>query len=135
MVDAAMVRCGYNFPATKGYHFLDAPCVEYKGTVEAEKRPGLIVQLNEKFKELIDEDIPTTICQMTKEDAEEKLNKVQENFDPRMFTDPTIRVVGICGFDCCCGGTHVKSSKELEGFKVTGIKCKKGITKVKYNLG
>lgn len=47
MVDAAMGNAGYNFPATKGYHFLDAPCVEYKGSVEAPKRAALIDELNE----------------------------------------------------------------------------------------
>ncbi|GMH76348.1 hypothetical protein TrRE_jg11635 [Triparma retinervis] len=55
MVDRAMELCGYNLPATKGYHFLDSPYVEYKGTVEAPKREALIAQLNEKFKELIEE--------------------------------------------------------------------------------
>ena len=50
-----MELCGYNMPATKGYHFLDSPYVEYKGKVEAPKREALIVQLNEKFKELIEE--------------------------------------------------------------------------------
>ena len=55
MVDRAMELCGYNMPATKGYHFLDSPYVEYKGKVEAPKREELIVQLNEKFKELIEE--------------------------------------------------------------------------------
>ena len=38
------------------------------------------------------------------------------------------------GPGCPCGGTHVKSSGELGEVVVTGIKVKKGMTKVSYKL-
>ena len=34
LLDAAMHYCGFDFPATKGYHFPDAPSVEYTGNIE-----------------------------------------------------------------------------------------------------
>ena len=94
---------------------------------------NLLNTLNPPTPAAMHTDIPTTICELTKEEAEEELNKVQTNFDFSVFKDPTVRIVGICGFRCPCGGTHVRSSKELEGFHVTGLKVKKGLTKVKYD--
>jgi Ser-tRNA(Ala) deacylase AlaX len=34
VVDAAMTRCEAELPPTKGYHFMDGPYVEYRGTLE-----------------------------------------------------------------------------------------------------
>lgn len=33
VVDSAMARCGRTLPPVKGYHFLDGPYVEYKGSI------------------------------------------------------------------------------------------------------
>ncbi|GMH64149.1 hypothetical protein TrLO_g320 [Triparma laevis f. longispina] len=134
LVDSAMFRLGYEFPPEKGYHFPDAPCVEYKGMVEADKRQELVGKLKEEFEVLVNEEIPTTICMRTKEECEVELNRTQKNFDFDMFKDPEVRIVGVANFKCPCGGTHVRSTKELSEFTVTGIKCKKGITKIKYDL-
>mmetsp|Transcript_4985 Transcript_4985/g.9523 ORF Transcript_4985/g.9523 Transcript_4985/m.9523 type:complete len:280 (+) Transcript_4985:25-864(+) len=133
LVDSAMYRLGYELPPEKGYHFLDGPYVEYKGAIPAEKRDELVSKLKEEFVTLCKEDIPTTICMMTKEEAEKELNRTQKNFDFEVFSDPEVRIVGVAGFRCPCGGTHVRSTKELEDFTVTGLKVKKGKTKVKYD--
>ena len=132
MVDSAMVRAGYNLPPNKGYHFLDGPYVEYKGTVPAEKRDGLVASLKGHFDALVDEDVDTTIEMMDKADADHVLNRVQKNFDFDVFTDPEVRIVGVAGYKCPCGGTHVKSTKAVAGYTVTGLKVKKGIVRVKY---
>lgn len=34
VVDAAMAKCEVILPPTKGYHFMDGPYVEYRGTIE-----------------------------------------------------------------------------------------------------
>ena len=133
LVDSAMYRLGYELPPEKGYHFLDGPYVEYRGAIAAEKREELVTKLKEEFVKLCNEDIPTTICMMAKEEAEKELNRTQKNFDFEVFSDPEVRIVGVADFRCPCGGTHVHSTKELEDFTVTGLKVKKGKTKVKYD--
>ena len=133
MVDSAMVRAGYALPPTKGYHFLDAPYVEYKGDVPAAERDALVARLKAEFAGLVDEDIATTIEMMEKARAEARLNKVQQNFDFSVFKDPTVRVVGVAGFQCPCGGTHVKSTGSLRDYTVVGIKVKKGVVRIKYD--
>jgi Ser-tRNA(Ala) deacylase AlaX len=104
MVDAAMLRCGYEFPPLKGYHFQDGPYVEYRGKVEPEKRDPLVEQLQEKFQELVSEDIITTISMMPVRDAEARLKQKQKNVDFSHLTDPEVRIVGIAGYEGPCGG-------------------------------
>jgi Ser-tRNA(Ala) deacylase AlaX len=132
MVDSAMVRAGYSMPPTKGYHFLDGPYVEYKGTVAVEEREALVAKLKVEFEALREEDIATTIEMLPKDEAEARLNRTQKNFDFSVFTDPDVRVVGVAGFECPCGGTHVRSSKDCEHYTVTGMRVKKGIVRIKY---
>ena len=140
LVDSAIYGLGYDcLVPQKGYHFLDGPYVEYgngKQIPEAERKT-LPARLNVSFEKLIAADIPTTICMMAKDDAEAELNGtaregVQKNFDLSAFTDPEVRIVGIAGFRCPCGGTHVPSTSSLKDFEVTGIKMKKGDLRVKY---
>lgn len=35
---------------------------------------------------------------------------------------------------CPCGGTHVKSVSEIVDFKCTGVRVKKGVTRVSYSI-
>lgn len=51
VIDAAMDRCGFHLPPTKGYHFLDGPYVEYKGKLSADKsKEDIVAELNEAFQ-------------------------------------------------------------------------------------
>jgi Ser-tRNA(Ala) deacylase AlaX len=45
-----------------------------------------------------------------------------------------VRVVTVAGWNCPCGGTHVRSTGELKerGWCVKGLKCKKGVVRVRY---
>ncbi len=45
VVDAAMARCGKLLPPTKGYHFLDGPYVEYKGSIDGNERGEFLSRL------------------------------------------------------------------------------------------
>jgi Ser-tRNA(Ala) deacylase AlaX len=134
VVDSAMARCGRALPATKGYHFLDGPYVEYKGKIAPEEKEELLGKLQTAFQELVAEDIETKIETMSKEDAEAVCNRVQENVNLDDFGDGDIRIVTIAGWPCPCGGTHVRSTKYLKERKwgITGIRNKKGIVRVKY---
>jgi Ser-tRNA(Ala) deacylase AlaX len=135
VVDSAMARCGKLLPPIKGYHFLDGPYVEYKGTIPEDERPELLEKLQVAFGQLVSEDIETNIQVLPKEKAEEVCNRVAENyFNLNEFGDDTVRIVTVAGWPCPCGGTHVKSTGHLKERKwgVTGIKCKKGAVRVKY---
>ena len=55
---------------------------------------------------IVEEAVPVTIEMLPTEQAERELNKVQENFDFSVFTDPEVRIVGVAHFRCPCGGTH-----------------------------
>ena len=53
---------------------------------------------------------------------------------PYIAPDATPRVVvvvaGAAG--CPCGGTHVADIAEIEAMRVTGVRVKKGVTRVSY---
>lgn len=136
VVDAAMDRCGYQLPASKGYHFLDGPYVEYKGKLPAEKTKDEILSgLKEAFQEVVSEDIPTEIETYSKQEADELCNRLAQNFD---FSDygEQVRIVTVGGWPCPCGGTHVKSTGGLKerGWGVVGLRAKKGVVRVKYGF-
>jgi Ser-tRNA(Ala) deacylase AlaX len=98
-------------------------------------RPALLEKLQAAFQELVQDDIDTTIEVLSKENAEEVCNRVAENyFNLSEFGDDTIRIVTVAGWPCPCGGTHVKSTGGLKDRKwgITGLKCKKGVVRVKY---
>lgn len=161
VVDSAMARCGKILPPNKGCvycveshdmkdgnieltfssldfpdHFLDGPYVEYKGDIPAEEREGLLTQLQRAFADLVEEDIATKIETLSREEAELVCNRVQQNFDLSEFSkgDAPLRIVTVAGWPCPCGGTHVRSTAELKkrGWGITGMKCKKGVVRVKY---
>lgn len=44
------------------------------------------------------------------------------------------RIVTVAGLSCPCGGTHVRSTRELEGVRVTKVKAKKSTLRVSYTL-
>lgn len=142
VVDAAMARCGMLLPPTKGYHFLDGPYVEYKGGIDAKEREEFLARLKVAYQELIDEDIPTNIQTLPVDEADALCNRLAQNFDVKDFTSPTdtnpsVRVVTVAGWHCPCGGTHVRSTGVLggRGWRVRGMKCKKGVVRVKYGPG
>mmetsp|Transcript_10991 Transcript_10991/g.16999 ORF Transcript_10991/g.16999 Transcript_10991/m.16999 type:complete len:276 (+) Transcript_10991:146-973(+) len=136
VVDAAMARCGKTLPPTKGYHFLDGPYVEYKGSIDPKERPQLLENLQAAFGQLVDEDIPTKIEALSKNDAETAFNRVAQNFDLSEYGDEDIRIVTVAGWPCPCGGTHVKSTSDLKERKwgIRGMKSKKGVVRVKYGF-
>ncbi|KAL7533523.1 hypothetical protein ACHAWF_004531 [Thalassiosira exigua] len=142
VVDAAMARCDKLLPPTKGYHFLDGPYVEYKGAIDVKERDEFLERLKVAYQELIDEDITTNIQTLSVDEADELCNRLAQNFDVKDFTSPTdpnpsVRVVTVAGWNCPCGGTHVRSTGALKarGWRVKGLRCKKGVVRVRYGYG
>jgi len=127
-------------PPTKAYHFLDGPYVEYKGKIPVEDRGPLLEKLQKSFQELVETDIATEISNVSRSEAEEICNGMTGGEDDYfrlrdMFKeDETVRIVRVAGWPCPCGGTHVKSTGELNGrnWGITGFRCKKGVVRVKY---
>lgn len=138
VVDAAMAKTGALLPPTKGYHFMDGPYVEYKGNIE--NKDEFLRKLQDAYRELIEEDISTTIQTLPASEAEIICNRLAQNFNMSDFCtqeNPNVRVVSVAGYSCPCGGTHVKSTGELKdrGWCVKGLRCKKGIVRVRYGPG
>lgn len=135
VVDAAMSRCGMTLPPTKGYHFLDGPYVEYKGSVPPEQKDALLQSLQAAFGDLIDEDIETTIETLPLDVADKVCNRTAKNFEMSDFSDGgDVRVVTVAGWASPCGGTHVKTTIDLKERKwgVKGLRSKKGVVRVRY---
>lgn len=100
----------------------------------------IIYHLKQK-KELIDQDIPTNIQTLPMDEAESLCNRLAQNFNMKDFTnpndpDPNVRVVTVAGWNCPCGGTHVRSTGVLKerGWCVKGLRCKKGVVRVRYGM-
>jgi Ser-tRNA(Ala) deacylase AlaX len=129
LIDVAMSRLGLldTLVATKGYHFKDAPYVEFKGSTDA-VLAELPDKLNEIIGELVRADITTTVEQLSREDASAKCGCNTTSYPE------SVRVVTVGGLPCPCGGTHVKSTKDLQEVTVSKVKKKKDIYKVSYTI-
>jgi len=124
-IDEAVNRCaskyGIKMVPMKGYHFIDGPYVEYQLS-EGSSDPSDVLltafvnDMNQAMNDIILEDIPTTI---TIEPI------VDGGFN---------RIVTLAGLACPCGGTHVKSTAELQTVTITKAKKKKNIVKISYLL-
>ena len=111
---------------TKGFHFPAGPYVEYEGVVE--NGADLIPALEKKINELVGLDLIVEDKSLTSEEAEQQGIWAPEG--------KSARVVNFQGFPHCgCGGTHVRSAKEIGSVVVRKIKSKKGKTRISYALG
>ena len=183
VVDAAMIQCGFYLKPSKGYHFLDSPYVEYhlhsspgdnnnnddnNSCTIHEKQDLSRLQL--AFQQLLEQDIPTKIELLSKEQAQIRCQSQIPTVTNEMWwdmdqyttsrssstsiNDATVRIVTVAGYACPCGGTHVRSTGDLQQrrrsssgqnddndknddtyttWNITGIKCKpKGYVRIKY---
>ena len=104
--------------------------VEYKGSVAAEDYASLMAELQAALDALIAEDIETDVTQLP-------FCEIDPLYLNTGFPDTgeLIRVVGVGGGPRCpCGGTHVRSSGDLQGAVITRVKTKKKVTKISYDL-
>jgi cysteine desulfurase len=121
----------------KGYHFADAPSVEYEGVVPVDKRDALLPALNIRLKELIAQDkfTRTWILERGKDDT-----KIAELLGIESLAHyvqgKIVRVVAVGAEDniCPCGGTHVDKVSRLNSVTVSKIKVTKGVTKLNYTV-
>lgn len=121
----------------KGYHFADAPFVEYEGSLPADVRDRVQAMLNEQCAAIVRTDAPTSLVVCDKADTS-ALRAAGVNADDvaHLPDGAAVRVVAVGSPTnvCPCGGTHVRRAGEIGGITVSKIAVKKGKTKVSYAL-
>ncbi len=136
VIDSALFRVDptliQKFVATKGYHFKDGPYVEYKiisnSSYTQEFLDNLQRSLNTELANIIAEDIITNVTTVSKDEAKQICADV---FDFSHYPSQ-VRIVSVAGLSTPCGGTHIRSTKELIGMVITKLKIKKMVLKISY---
>eukprot|EP01134_Creolimax_fragrantissima_P007563 CFRG7563T1 len=117
LLDSAVKNIGWDsLVPSKGNHFIENLFVEYVGKIEPTMREKFIADINVEMKQLIFKDTETVIRYETPAGA------------------PSVRIMSIGGVECPCGGTHVKSTKEIGCVEVYRVKANKKNVKVYYKL-
>ncbi len=90
-----------------------------------------ISSLVEYINNIINEDIAVTEEFISKQEA-------LERFDMSRLPDDaseTLRVVHIGDYDeCLCAGSHVKTTGEIGGFRITSTRYKDGVQRIVFKL-
>eukprot|EP00238_Polyblepharides_amylifera_P001316 CAMPEP_0196571498 /NCGR_PEP_ID=MMETSP1081-20130531/1663_1 /TAXON_ID=36882 /ORGANISM="Pyramimonas amylifera, Strain CCMP720" /LENGTH=258 /DNA_ID=CAMNT_0041888469 /DNA_START=134 /DNA_END=910 /DNA_ORIENTATION=- len=135
LLDVCMTAAGFGVDKlipTKGYHFPDAPYVEYQGKVDKEDIALLIERLNEEAANFIAQGSLVFAEEMDFLTAAQKCGGSLPDYIPK---DSKPRIVTIGDDDGCpCGGTHVANVNEIKSMKIIGVRVKKGSTRVAYNI-
>jgi len=126
LIDCAVEKLAVpNLKPTKGFHFPEGPNIEYEGTVDNPE--NLLIELQKTVDKLIAQDLLLAVSDLTQEEA-----VLKGIFAP---IGKKSRVINFKGFSICgCGGTHVISSGQIGKIVIKKIKCKKGITKISYQI-
>jgi Ser-tRNA(Ala) deacylase AlaX len=123
-----------DIPATikdgKASHYPGAAFVEFLGLI-----PGAAKQrVQDKVDELVAQDLPVHIHFWSEEEAGRKCIGGTDGAAVPEGED-SVRVVDLGGVGSYpCGGTHVKSLKELGKVVVRNVKRQKGVSKVGYEV-
>jgi len=130
VLDMAVHRAGFTWIPGKGYQFPEGPYVEYSGEVENIDPQKVAKEIETHCAALIAEDLPVRIEFMSIEQMRERLPFVPDYLP----TNRPARVVFMGEYGIPCGGTHVKSLKEIGGINVRKIKCSGGTLRVSYQI-
>jgi len=139
-LDVAMIRIGLGpevLTPTKGMHEPTQAYVEYKGKLAPEHEfsnvDALMTRLNEEMTRIIEENGASKAEELSYEDAKAACGG---ELPPFITEDMTPRIVTIVPDTpgCPCGGTHIKAMSEIEDFRLTGVRTKKGTTRLSYTI-
>lgn len=128
LLDVAVSRLKLDWKAGKGYHFQDSPYVEYVGVCQDKEKTQKDLQkeidelLANSFENKVDVEYLT---------PQEALSK---HLIDQTFKGDSVRMVGIMGVQCPCGGTHVEKVGEVGGLTVTKVAKKGKNLRVSYAL-
>ena len=129
LIDIAVRQLNLKIEATKGYHFPEGSYVEYAG--ELTNPTDYLKPLEKACNDLISQEI-SVIAKLLQ--AEEALSM---GITAPASSKP-VRFVYFDGFKeagCGCGGTHLKSTSEIDKITIRKIKSKKGVVRVSYQVG
>jgi Ser-tRNA(Ala) deacylase AlaX len=102
-IDAALKRCEGDIfnklKATKGYHFIEGPYVEYEGEISEKELKELPDMINKHMKDIITENIATSTWMAEKKDASTLLNLSEEELQ---FYPENVRIVEVAGTVLTC---------------------------------
>lgn len=93
--------------------------------------PEQVAEIERRMNELIQQDLPVTFEFVTRDNIPEGvvLDKLPED------ASETLRIVRIGDYDiCACIGSHVKSTKEIESFKITSTSYNDGSFRIVYKV-
>lgn len=116
--------------AVKGHHFPGECYVEF--TSNKDHLDDFSVDLiNKEINQFIERDWLIKMDQV----PEDKLQVLCPDITYKLPSDQPVRLIRIGGFSFSpCGGTHVKSLKEVRGLEVTKYKNKKNVMKIYYGI-
>jgi len=122
LLDICFQALGHD-KASKGYHFPDAPYVEFAGKLDEKAREKAKIDLQNKINEVLKaakEEDKVDAKVYTYDEAAKILGTMPSYLKPGM----EIRIIKINGMDkgCPCGGTHVKNIKELGNMTIEKVK-------------
>ena len=90
-----------------------------------------IQEIQTRVNQIIAEDLPVTEKVISKSEA---LANYNTDKLPSDTADP-IRIVQIGDYDACpCIGSHVKSSGQISGFRITSASFDEGVLRIRFKL-
>jgi len=123
----------HNYPCwkgVKGHHFPDQCYVEFTSKNSHVDSVALEF-VNREIEKFIEANCLINVDQVASQDLQE----VCPNLAYSIPSDQPIRVMRIGDFPFSpCGGTHIKSLKELKGLEITKCKIKNKIMKINYHI-
>jgi Ser-tRNA(Ala) deacylase AlaX len=115
--------------AIKGHHFPDGAYVEFVGEMPSEDRSAIEHRINEALALAVAAGSSVTARLV----SIAELNQLRVKPPPGIPMDRPLRVVAIGDRSPIpCGGTHVRSLKELATVRITRVKSKSGNIRVGY---
>ncbi|CAF1341126.1 unnamed protein product [Didymodactylos carnosus] len=122
LLDVAVRNAELSLVPGKGYHFIDAPYVEYDGKIEPALRESSLNRIQIELKKLLTIPFPVKV-----------IFENTDNGDP--ITYSVKRQVSIAdGYTCPCGGTHVHNIRDIGNVEVTKLRVQGPKTRISYKL-
>jgi Ser-tRNA(Ala) deacylase AlaX len=114
----------------KGFHFPEGPYVEFEGKVDEGERSVLLETLQREVEQLVQRDLPVEHRLIDRSE----LHAICPYVPANLPADKPTRVVVIDGLGQPCGGTHARTTGQLQGLIVAKMKSKKGNVRLYYTL-